>query len=202
MARMSYSALVRGLTVVLPMVALALLATLFLVARGTPEDSELPYIEDLRGRTAGTTDAMRTPFFSGSTEAGDAVTVRADLVVPDVSEPGSARAEGLRADIRFVDGSSLRVDADTGRYVGDSSRLHLDGNVVLRSSTGHNVFTGALVADLGRGEATSPGAVRVTGPQSTLEAGAMALRRQADDTFELVFTNRVKLVYQPVQLPE
>jgi lipopolysaccharide export system protein LptC len=199
---MSYSTLVRGLTVVLPLVALALLATLFLVARTAPEDSQLPYIEDLRDRTAGAGDAMRTPFFSGSTEAGDAVTVRADLVMPDVTEPGSARAEGLRADIRFLDGSSLRVDADAGHYVADADRLHLDGNVVLRHSTGYDLFTGALVAELDSGEATSPGAVRAVGPQSTLEAGAMALRRQPDDTLELVFTNRVKLVYRPSQLPE
>lgn len=197
MARVSYSTIVRGLTVVLPLVALALLSTLFLVARTQPENDNLPFIQELQDRADAAGNAVRTPFFSGTTDTGDAVTLRADLVIPDPTNPGDATAENLRADIQFEDGSTLQVDADQGEYTNTDERLELRGNVVLRSSTGYDLYTSVLIADIAAGEASSPGAVRAEGPPGTIDAGALDLRRKADDAIELVFTNGVKLIYVP-----
>lgn len=199
---MSYSMIVRGLTVALPLVALALLSTIFLVARTPPEDSSLPYVSELQGRADAFGDAMQKAFYTGTTEAGDAVTLRAETVRPDTPAPGEARAETVRADIRFQDGSSLRIDAATAAYRPGSDTLRLAGDVVLRSSTGYDLFTETLVADLDRGEARSDAPVRAKGPAGTIEAGGMALRWQDDETMHLVFTNRVKLVYRRSQPSE
>ena len=198
LARLSYSTLVRGLTVALPLVALALLSTLFLVARTAPQESTLPFIEDLQGRaTAG--DAMRTPFYTGTTENGDAVTVQADLVRPDPSGSGAAQAEGLTVDIRFTDDTALRVTSVDGRFLSEENHLALEGDVVLDSSTGYALRTKVLQADLSRGEAESRGAVQINGPLGTLDAGQFTLRRKSTDAVELVFTNGVKLLYLPPQ---
>lgn len=197
MARLSYSTVVRGLTVVLPLVALALLSTLFLVARTAPEDSALPFIQELRDRDNSAGDVMRTPIYTGTTDAGDAVTVRAESVAPDPEVSGGALADMPRADIRFGDGRNLRIEATSGAFASEENRLSLAGDVVITHSTGYQLFTSAVDADLNTNEATAPEPVRVEGPSGTLEAGAMVVRRKEDENVELVFTNRVKLVYRP-----
>jgi len=200
--RLSYSTLVRGLTIVLPLVALALLSTIFLVARSTPQDSSLPFVREFRDRGPLEQDEVRAPFYTGATQEGDAVTVRADRLRPEIGAPENARAERIRADIDFLDGTSLQIVSDTGFFDAGENELRLDGNVILRTSNGYDLYTPDMVADLSRREARGSSDVRIEGPAGTIDAGAFAIRRAGDDDLEVFFTNRVKVIYLPPRSAE
>ena len=79
----------------------------------------------------------------------------------------------------------------------------LEGNVVITTSSGYKLTTDALAAQFKTLVVESPGPVAGTGPLGTLDAGQMRLHRRAgDENAHLVFTNGVKLIYDPKTLEE
>ena len=82
--RDGYSRAVAIFKVLLPLAALGILATLFLISRGSQMDAVIPFAEDeLNERT--TNQQITKPFFSGTTAQGDELVVTADIARPAVS---------------------------------------------------------------------------------------------------------------------
>ncbi|MEQ9674161.1 MAG: hypothetical protein RLO10_06830, partial [Roseovarius indicus] len=74
----------------------------------------------------------------------------------------------------------------------------LSGNVHIDTSTGYVLTTELLTANFDELYAESPGPVEGTAPAGDLTAGRMVLRNNAEtDQAHLLFTNGVKLIYQP-----
>jgi lipopolysaccharide export system protein LptC len=72
------------------------------------------------------------------------------------------------------------------------------GNVILTSADGLVVETEELESALSAVSAESPGPVRATGPMGVLTAGQMLVRAESEGApVQLLFKNRVKLVYDP-----
>ncbi|WP_425040402.1 LPS export ABC transporter periplasmic protein LptC [Primorskyibacter sp. S187A] len=173
------------------------MATLFLFARTSPEDGQLPYLEDLRQRVAGA-DGMRSPFYTGSTEAGDAITVEAESARPDPEDPARTLAQELRAHIGYSDGSDLTITSRDAVYSDATDLLRLSGDVTLISSNGYQVRTELLEAHIEEAFAESPGPVEAIGPAGRITSGGMVVERtgRQSDEVQLVFTKGVKLVYK------
>lgn len=190
------SRMVALLKVLLPLAALAILSTLFLLSRSVDPTATIPFAErDMAERLSG--QQITAPFYSGSTTKGDEVIVSASVARPGGNgEP--AQATDLRARINMIDGTRLTMESDTGSIGSDTDIATFSGNVRVTSSAGYVVTTDHLNTDLKGMTGNTPGPVKGTGPLGSFDAGRMQMRSDAEGgPVHLHFNNGVKLVYQP-----
>lgn len=195
-----YSQFVALLKVLLPLTALALLSTLFLLSRTIEPVSTIPFAEtEINDRVRD--QQITTPFFSGTTDTGDLVTLTAETLRQ--TSGTASRAEEMSAQIDLASGTRVVLLADSGSFDMGASQSQLAGNVIVTTSTGYRVLTDALAAELDRLRVESPGPVTATGPLGRLDAGQMRMEKQGpENSTHLIFTNGVKLLYDPGDLEE
>jgi lipopolysaccharide export system protein LptC len=193
-----HSRLVSWMKIALPLAALAILSTLFLFSRRIDPSDAIPYAEvdiEERLREPRMTDAS----YSGVTEDGSAINLRAAAAVPEAD--GNARATGLSATLDSPDGSNTTFAAATGQLDNASGMIALSGGVKVETSTGYHIQTGDLRIALDSTSVEAPGTVSADGPPGTITADRMTLT-SADPNggrYQLVFTGNVKLIYQPAK---
>lgn len=190
-----YSRVIAWAKIVLPLVALALLSTIFLLSDRRKPMETVPFAEALQdGET--TRQGISAPYYSGKTQRGDLLTMTATRALPQAD--GSIVAEDLATTMRLTDGSEILLDALTATLTDSEDAALLEGGVRIRSSTGYTLSTDAMTSVLDRIEAETLGPVRGEGPLGTLEAGRMRIEAAQDGgDVQLLFTEGVKLVYQP-----
>ncbi|WP_278922263.1 LPS export ABC transporter periplasmic protein LptC [Pseudophaeobacter profundi] len=190
-----YSRTVSYLKVLLPLAALALLSTLFMISRGVETEAVIPFADrEIEERLRG--QQVTAPFFSGSTAQGDEIQVTATVARAKADEP--VIASGLEAEIRMVAGGRLTLSSDRGTVHPDQDLARFIGNVELTTADGMVVTTEALKTQLSRVQAESPGAIRATSALGDLTAGHMEITSETvGGPVHLLFTKGVKLVYAP-----
>ncbi|MEX0369244.1 MAG: hypothetical protein AB3N09_01340 [Tateyamaria sp.] len=195
-----YSRLVAWLKVLLPLTALGLLATLFLLARNVDPTAAIPFADtEIQARLQG--QQVTAPVFAGTSDSGDRVSVSAGTMVTNGSD--SNTATDLAAQIDLTSGTRVVLFSDRGAFDMAGGTSSLEGNVVITTSTGYKLTSDALFTDFDQMTLESPGPVTGTGLSGTLDAGRMRLEKSADgENAHLVFTNGVKLVYRPEELEE
>lgn len=199
-AGVTYSRFVSFLKVILPLSALALLSTLFLISRdiGGSSSNAIPFAKvDLEQRAR--EQQITAPFFSGRTSAGHLVSFTADTARPDPDDPRRSHASKMEAQINLTDGSSLTFLADQALVDNIDHTATLSGNVVIQSSNGYTLQTNELSANMRELSAQSPGQVTGEGPAGRFEAGQMTISpSEKPDEATLFFTKGVKLIYTPM----
>lgn len=192
-----YSQLISWLKILLPLAALAILSTLFLLSRARESANTLPYSRvDLQERMKEGT--VNRPHFSGATTAGDLITFTADTAKPDPEDDRKAIATQLSARIDLISGTQITFASKTAELDTDADTARLTGNVAITSSTGYDLRTEALFTSMREIAAETEGPISGTGPAGQISAGKMTLTSDAaTGDAHLLFTNRVKLVYQP-----
>ncbi|TLP65709.1 hypothetical protein FEE96_09405 [Parasedimentitalea maritima] len=191
-----YSRMVAFLKVLLPLTALVLLSTLFLISRGVDTDATIPFAEhEIEERMRG--QQVTAPFFSGTTAQGDEITVTASIARPGgLASP--AVATDLQAVIKMADGGRLTLTSNSGEVYLDKDIASFSGDVAITSTSGLEVTTDLLNATLSGISANSPGPVTATGPIGVLNAGSMQLETKTQGgPLQMLFNNGVKLVYDP-----
>lgn len=195
----AYSRFVAWMKIVLPLAALALLSTLFLLSRTTQTDPDLPFSDvDLEDRIK--EQRITAPQYAGTTANGASINVSARSARPDPDAPGRASAEAVEALFRLADGGKVEMRADEAILDEGADEAELRGGVLVQSSTGYEVRTERLVSGLTEMRAESAGEVTGTGPAGRFTAGRMVMTSDAETgDVQLRFTNGVKLVYDPKQ---
>jgi lipopolysaccharide export system protein LptC len=193
-----HSRLVSWMKIALPLAALAILSTLFLFSRKIDPSDAIPYAEvdiEERLREPRMTDAT----YSGVTEDGSAINLRAAAAVPEAD--GNARATGLSATLDAPDGSNTTFAAATGQLDNVSGMIALTGGVKVATSTGYHIRSGEVRIALDRTSVLAPGLINADGPPGKLTADRMTLTSADPKTgkYQLVFTGNVKLIYQPAK---
>lgn len=195
----SYSRMIAWLKVILPLAALGLLSTLFLLSRSVNPTSTIPFADnevEQRMRT----QQITGPVFAGTTDEGDQVRVTASVVRPGIGEAGKPEAENLTAQIDLKRGGRITLRATKGELSTQSDMVFFRGDVVIENSEGYTVRTEELRSSLTKIDAETVGPVNATGPLGELEAGKMQLLSETDaQNVQMIFTNRVKLIYDPKQ---
>ena len=188
-----YSAFVGWMKVLLPLAALVLLSTIFLLARGTNNVQTIPYAELAAiAREQG----MTNPNLSGVTDDGSAVSITAAALRPSTADAFSIIAPVLVLDA--VDGSRVEVSAGEGAIDGRQKRMTLTGLVRLGTSSGYMMETTGIEADLASGVLSSLGPLEVQAPFGTLTAGKVVVMTSADGLGQqMVFNAGVHLLYDP-----
>ena len=192
-----YSRLIAWLKVVLPLMALGLLSTLFLLSRETAPDATIPFAQtEIEERLRD--QQVTGSFFSGTTEDGDQIVMTAERLRTADGQLGENEALNLTAQIDTTSATRINIRADLGRLSVQAGETVLEGNVRMRTSTGFTLNSALLTASLDHLDVKSPGPVDATSPFGTLEAGGMELNEpEGTESPHLFFTNGVKLVYEP-----
>ena len=190
--RDKHSRIVVWLKVALPLLALVILSTLFLVARKIDPTMAIPYAE------VDVADRIREPrmtgaAYSGVTSDGAALSISAEEAKP-ASDSTAPSAKGLAASLTTPDGRVTQFSA--GGVTMDSAKADLTGGVTVTTPTQYQIVTDSLTMALDKTAVQSGGAVAATGPLGQIDAGAMQIAQQ-DGSYVLLFSNHVKLIYTP-----
>jgi lipopolysaccharide export system protein LptC len=191
-----HSRLVGWLKIALPLVALAILSTLFLFSRSIDPSDAIPYAEvDVKERLR--EPRMTDASYSGVTADGSAINLRAAAAVPEAN--GNARAIGLSATLNAPDGSNTTFAAGTGQMDNAAGTIALSGGVKVETSVGYRIQTENVSIALDRTSVEAPGLIKADGPPGKLTADSMTLSSADPNSghYQLVFTGNVKLIYQP-----
>jgi len=193
-----HSRLVGLLKVVLPLAALAILSTLFLVSQGVDPEDAIPYAE------VDVADRVREPritgaAYAGMTEDGAALSLQAADARPGVAgTPDGGKATGLTGRLETPDGGVTDLVAGGGQLDAVADRIVLSGGVTLTSSTGYVMQMAGVSVATDRTALDSDGAVTATGPIGSLTAGALHIGTSGAG-YVVVFKDGVKLLYQPAK---
>jgi len=190
----SYSRFIAWLKVLLPLSALAILSTLFLLSRQIDPTAGIPFAQsDVEDRVKG--QQVTGPFFSGTNDAGDQLSFTTQSLR---SQNGQSVADGLSASIEYRDGSRMDVQAQTGTLDVAEDRVVLTGGVSITTTTGYEIRTDEVTAGLSDGTFVAQNPVSASGPPGQLTAGSfMATSSGGTQANQILFTNGVKLIYDP-----
>ena len=192
-----YSRFVAWMKIILPIAALATLATLFLISERFDPATTLPIAEiDLQQRAE--EQGANNATFAGVTDSGDQVVMRTDQARPVTGNERLIDAENVEGEMRLKDGTQITMRAQEGLLNQSRYMAELSGDVAFDTSTGYRMRSEFMIAHLDRLYAESPGPVTGTAPGGDLSAGRMVLQMDSSEAEPyLLFTGGVKLVYRP-----
>ena len=191
-----HTRLVRLATLVLPVAALALLSTMFLIARRVNPEDAIPFADvdvSMRARD----QLLTAPRFTGISTDGTAFDLSAERARPDPEDPRRMRAEAVRLTLDDAGGGRARLAADAADVDTVARGLELDGDVRIDTSTGYSLRTARLSGMLGTLDIRSPGEVTGDGPLGRMRAGSLRIDEGPDGAGRLLFTGGVDLLYLP-----
>lgn len=191
----TYSKVIGWLKILLPMIALGMLSTLFLVSRTLQPARDLPFARSQNGAAE---EQVVSPYYAGTTPDGDAVTMTASTARPLDSASGDLAAEGMTARLDLKDGSRISMVSDLATLRQDQQQALLEGGVHIESTTGYVLDTERMLTALNRIEAETLGPVQGGGPVGTFTAGKLRIMPLGPDgDVQLLFTDGVNLIYHP-----
>lgn len=196
-----YSRLVSVLKVALPLLALALLSIMFLVARAPDPERAIPY-SDVDVADLSRDQRVAAPAFVGVTRDGAAISMIADTVEPREDDPDLLLAAVVSGELELGHGEVAHISAPSGTIDTRSDIAILQGGVVIVTSDGYTMNTERLDAALGDTDVTAPGQVHAVGPEGTLDAGSMRITLGPEGGYLMDFNGGVRLIYETPVRPE
>ncbi len=193
-----HSRIVALLKVLLPLAALVLLSTVFLISREADTEARIPFAQkEIEERMRG--QQITGPFFAGTTAAGDEILITATRVTPgDGSAP--ANADMLEAILRLAKGGRMTMRSQAGQFSPNKDTAQFKGDVIITTADGLVVETEELNTHLNEIKATAPESIRANGALGTFTAGQMQIDSfSPSGSVHIVFNNGVKLVYDPTK---
>lgn len=190
---MARAGIVRWLRVILPLAALAILSTLFLLSRRPDPDGAIPYVEGAGAETH--TPGISGPRFSTVAADGAVVTFSAARAALGQGD-GGVEAQQPSLDWQSRDGLRVTLNAGTGRQEGE--RIALEGGVDMALSSGWRLTAPRVDVDTAASRLSAAGPLSITAPFGTLDAGGMVLTRDAAGAQVLELNHGVRLLYRPM----
>jgi lipopolysaccharide export system protein LptC len=190
-----YSTMVAWAKVALPMIALALLSTLFLFSRTPDPEAALPF-SDVDIDQLIREQRLSRPRFAGTLDDGREITLVADTASATVRDPNIIVMNKIESRVALSQDAALTLSADLGDLDLGTQVVTLTGSVIALSTDGYRMITERLTVAMDTMRLASPEAIVLTGPGVTLEAGAMDMTGADGDAF-LSFTGGVRMLYEP-----
>jgi lipopolysaccharide export system protein LptC len=194
-----YSRLVGWLKVLLPLTALGLLSTLFLISKAIDTETAIPFADkEIQDRLR--SQQVTGPIYYSVTADGDQIAFAAETLTTPEGKTGANEALDVEIAMDLSSGSKVIVTSQRGFLDIEKDFADLFGVVTIDTSTGYHIKSDRLTALMSTLDIVSPGPVQADGPFGTLDAGTMSLKNvNAGSGAQLLFTNGVKLVYLPKQ---
>jgi len=198
MADNTYSRVIGWLKILLPLLALGILSTLFLVARTVDPAQDLPFA-DVDIDELAEEQRIGRPEYSAVTSDGAAISLLAERASPDPDSADALSGDAISADIDLPNGTTVNVMAGRMKVDRTDDLAQLSGGVLLTTSDGYVIDTEQVDIALGRTDIRSHSRTTVEAPIGRLTAGQFSLTsgNEGDGAYVLVFKGRVKLIYDP-----
>lgn len=192
-----YSRMVAWLKVSLPLLALGILSTLFLISRVVDPPSTIPFADsEVQARLSN--QQVTGPYYSSMSADGDQIDFIADRVINSPQEPGTNIAEEVDVVVHFASGLVATLKANLAETNMHEDRSRLTGDVRIVTSHGYELDSALLLVRMSTPDIVSPGPVQGKTPAGPIDAGAMHyFVEENTDNAQLIFTNGVKLIYTP-----
>ena len=194
----TYSRFISWAKVLLPIAALTILSTIFLVSRNVDPTASIPFaqvdVEQLL-RDQG----ISAPVYSTLSGEGTAVTFKAARVLPTQGEEDGGQAEDVQLSLEYPDGLKVNVVSNQAIMSDGGQVARLQGEVEITTSEGYVMTTDALLADIQGAWLRSDTQVVENGPFGNLVAETMEIKESGGDptTHVVDFKDGVKLLYTP-----
>lgn len=193
----NYSRFVAWAKVVLPLTALGLLSTLFLISDRVGTTENIPYA-DVELEEIAREQGISAPKFTSVTDDGASVAIVADKARPDPEDLQTVWADRIVATWINTEGSRLDITAQKGILHGAQNIIELTEGVEILSSNGYLINAETLTTSMKTTEIASDFPIRAIGPIGQFDAGAMKIT-QSDQRYVMVFSKGVKLIYDPLR---
>jgi len=188
--------------IILPLVALAILSSLFLFSKSYDPTETMRNLGSKLGELT-RKQKIVAPKFAGMTPEGVSIQISAREGSPREGDVPAFDAVDLKALVETPDGKTIHVVAAKGSVNSLKQMARLTGGITLKTSFGVTAKTRGLVFALDRLDIRSQGKITATAPRSKIEAGQMYLHLDKggkDETppgYVLVFNNGVRMIYTP-----
>ncbi len=193
-----HSRWVQFLKVLLPLAAILLLSTVFLLSRSIETDVSVPFTQkDIDERLAG--QVVTQPYYRGTTRKGEDVQIEATQATQGTEGSVPSAAE-FRGRFGLLNGGVITLDSNEGRISPDKGVATFVGDVLITTTDGIQVTTDLLNTSLDEIRGDTPGRVNGTGAIGNFSAGRMTFGTEKEDgPVHILFTDGVKLVYEPAK---
>ena len=194
----THSRVVAFLKIVLPLTALALLSTLFLVARAVDPAQKLPFA-DVDVDEIARKQRIGKPNFSGVTSDGTAIALSAETALPETDDPKNVTGETVQADIDLPNGENIVISAGRMKVNYSKAEVALLDTVEIVSASGYKMRTEKIEMALDTTSIRSDTPTTLSGAIGQLSADRFALtaKDESNTNYVLVFKGSVKLIYKP-----
>ncbi len=188
--------------ILLSLSALALLSTLFLISRPLDLSEPVRVVGiDLQSRAEDQGASNAT--FAGVTVSGDEIVLRTTAARPSAEDPRLILAEDVSARLDLRGGTRIDISARAGKIDQKNNAASLSGDVRVLTSDGYRVEADRIEARFDTLHADTMGPVRGKAPAGRIEAGRLVISSDAESgRAHLLFSNGVKLIYQPLKPKE
>jgi lipopolysaccharide export system protein LptC len=188
--------MVQFLKVLLPLVAIVMLSTVFLLSRSIETDVKVPFTQrDIEERLAD--QIVTRPNYRGTTRKGEEVQIEA-IQATQGTENSVPTASEFRGRLGLSNGGIITLDSNSGMIRPDKNTATFIGDVVITTTDGIEVTTNLLNTALDEIRGDTPGQVNGTGVIGNFSAGRMTFgTKKKDGPVHIIFTDGVKLIYEP-----
>lgn len=191
-----HSRMVQFLKVLLPLAAILMLSTVFLLSRSIETNVTVPFSQqDIDERLAD--QVVTQPNYRGTTRKGEEVQIEANRATQG-REGSIPAAADFRGRLGLSNGGVITLDSNSGMIRPDKNTATFVGDVVITTTDGIEVTTDLLNTALDEIRGDTPGRVSGTGIIGDFSAGRMTFgTEKKDGPVHIIFTDGVKLVYEP-----
>jgi lipopolysaccharide export system protein LptC len=193
-----HSHLVSLLKLVLPSVAVGLVAMILLWPQLNPIDQRFRLkpvavsIDDLENLR------MMNPRYTGSDAQDQPYTVTADQAVQVSGDSNVTDLVNPKGDITLKDGTWLALSAEAGTYRKKDELLDLEGNVNLFHDGGYEIVTARARIDLAKNSAEGNDPVVGQGPDTELRGEGFRVQNRGE---QVIVTGQSRLLIRPADSP-
>ena len=186
-----YSYFVFIAKIFLPISALIILSTLFLLARFS-DSSQIVAISEIGTDRETGSQKITAPIYSGLTDDGSILEFSSGSLAPSILSPKKVFAKKVLAKITTSKGIVYEISSDKGSYNDNTSTVDLKTNVVVVMPEGYKIYTENLSTHVKKTMLHSPSPILAEGLIGTLNAGNMSLIEKNNQHL-LIFKKGVKL---------
>jgi len=189
----TYSRVVAWLKILLPLLALAVLATVFLVTSDDNFEAGFSFSQaDLDTLEAGS--FLHKPQIDGVTEKGEPFHLIAEKIAPQADNPNLVVVSTLSGTFIFEDGTRIQLDAESALLDIKAQTVYLEQGGQIQTSDGNDANVESLLANLSTGEMTGSGII-ADGPLGRISATRFRIDTDESENRVLWFENDVKMIY-------
>ena len=192
-----YSRFVGVLRIVLPVIAVGLVALVLVWPYLEPQDNRFRIGYSRLTLSEGGDPSAVNPRFLGTDKKNQIYSITADVAKNLVQDAAKVELEMPKADITLQDGSWLVITADTGVYTRNAEDVELNGNVTVYHDGGYEFQTSSAQVDLGHGVISGFEPITGQGPFGHVSAEGFQVIDMGEGSFTIYFTGKSKVTLFP-----